>query len=115
MLAFLVDSNCVRIMTPLEKPCIEPNSYIPGERVGNLDRLHSKILAPLMDDGTPNFTECNMYGVGFKFACRLESSTNHTYEGYQIFVVVYSTNSDVWTDSLFDFLHDSGLNPTKLN
>lgn len=102
-------------MTPAEKPCIEPNSYIPGERVGNLDRMHAKILAPLMDGGTRNQTEYNMYDVGFTFACRLESCTNHTCEGYQLFVIVYTVNSDLWTDSLFDFLHASGLNPSELN
>ena len=115
MFAFPVDPNCIRLMAPEEKPCIETNSYIPGERVGNLDRMHAKIIAPLMDDGTPNLTECNLYDVGFKFACRLESCTNHTCEGYQIFVIVYTVNSDLWTDSLFDFLHASGLNPSKLN
>ena len=102
-------------MTPVDVPCEEPSSYIPGERVGNLDRLHAKILAPFMDDGTPILTECNVYDEGYKFACRLESCTNHSFEGYPIFVVVYSINSDLWTNSLFALLDAFELNPTKLN
>ena len=45
-------------MTPVDVPCEEPSPYIPGERVGNLDRFHAKILAPFLDDGTPILTEC---------------------------------------------------------
>ena len=47
-------------MSPVDVPCEEPSSYIPGERVGNLDRLHAKILAPSMDDGTPTLTDFNL-------------------------------------------------------
>ena len=78
-----------------------------------MDRLHAKILAPLIDDGTPFFFGCNVYDEGFKFECRLQSCTNHTFEGYEVIVVVLSINSDLWTDSLFDYFNELNLNPTK--
>jgi hypothetical protein len=49
----------------------------------------------------------HVYDTDFKFDCRLQTVTNHTREGYAIHIVMYSNNSDSWTDSVIEYLRAS--------
>ena len=57
-----------------------------------------------MDDSADAIDENSTYGQGFTFACRLREDSNHTVDGYAIDVVVFSINSDSWTNTFMDVL-----------
>jgi ABC-type polysaccharide transport system permease subunit len=76
--------------------------------VGNLDREHARILAPIMDC-LHVLSIGHIYNADFKFDCRLKNVTNHTREGYAICIVLYSNNSDSWTDSVINYLRSSDV------
>jgi hypothetical protein len=85
-----------------------PASYIPGEHIGHLSRDAALVLSAFMDSPHPALNENNVYGRGFQFACRLRDDTNHTCEGYAI-DVVFSINSDSWTNLFFDILTEKSI------
>ena len=58
--------------------------------------------------------ECNIYDVGFRFECVLDEKLHHKAEGYLITILVYSLNSDLWTDKLFQILLSKNVGPIKL-
>jgi hypothetical protein len=93
-----IDSNCIRILAPKTVAQQHPASYIPGEDLGHISRDAALVLSEFMDSPNPLLNENNRYGRGFTFACRLREDTNHTCEGYLIDVVVFSNNSDSWTN-----------------
>ena len=59
-----------------------------------------------MDEDNLLLDECNVYSVGFKFACILLEDINHRAAGYLIKIAVYSINSDSWTHKLYDILKE---------
>lgn len=82
--------------------------------MGNLDKDHAKILAPIMDC-LHVLTLGLIYNTDFKVDCRLHTVTNHTREGYAIYIVMYSNNSELWTNSVIDYLRASNVaNVVKL-
>lgn len=90
-------------------------SYIPGEDIGHVSRDVALILSDFMDSPNPQLNENNVYGRGFRFACRLRDDTNHSCEGYAIDVVVFSINSNSWTDLLLDILSEQNVVCHKIN
>jgi hypothetical protein len=89
-------------------------SNIPREHIGHLSRDAALVLSDFMDSPHPALNENNVYGRGFQFAFRLRDDTNHTCEGYAIDVVVFSINSDSWTNLLFDILTEKSIVCEKL-
>lgn len=90
-------------------------SYIPGEHIGHISRDTALVISEFMDSNSSLLNENNRYGRGFMFACRLKEDTNHTSAGYDIDVVVFTTNSDSWTDLFHDILSQRNIVCHKLN
>lgn len=90
------------------------SNFAPGERLGNISRETASALADLMDSPSDLLDECNIYDVGFRFVCVLSEKLHHKGEGYLITILVYSINSDVWTDKLYDILLAKNARPNKL-
>jgi hypothetical protein len=80
------------------------SNFAPGERLGNISRESASALADLMDFPSVLLDECNVYDIGFRFVCVLSEKLHHKGEGYLITILVYSINSDMWTDKMFDIL-----------
>lgn len=76
--------------------------------MGNLDKEHAKILAPFLDC-LHELSLGSVYDTDFKLDCRLRTVTNHTCKGYAIYIVMYSNNSDSWTDSVIEYLRGSNI------
>ena len=68
-----------------------------------------------MDFDCARLNECNKYGVGFMFVCRLKEDTNYTCEGYAIDVVVLSKNSDSWTNLFHAILTEKNVICRKMS
>ena len=64
-----------------------PARYVPGERIGNVDRDVAAILKYYMDDDFDVLLECDCYGIGFHFSCTLIEDSNHRRDGYEIKIV----------------------------
>jgi hypothetical protein len=92
-----------------------PALYIPGEHIGHISRDAALVLSEFMDSPHPALNENNIYGLGFKIACRLRDDTNHTSEGYLIDVIVFSINSDPWTYFFLNVLAEKNIFCHKLN
>jgi hypothetical protein len=67
------------------------------------------VLSEFMDSPHPLLNENNRYGRGFKFACRLREDTNHTCGGYLIDVIIFSVNSDSWTNLFCNVLAEKNI------
>ena len=102
-------------MAPTGAMQILPASYDPGERIGNVRRDTAQIMSEFIDFDCVRLNECNKYGVGFMFVCRLKEDINHTCEGFAIEVVVLSKNSDSWTDLLLEILTEKNVVCKKMN
>jgi hypothetical protein len=110
-----IDRNCIRILAPKTMVQEHPALYIPGEHIGHISRDAALVLSEFMDSPHPALNENNIYGLGFKIACRLRDDTNHTSEGYLIDVVVFSINSDPWTHLFLNVLAEKNIFCHKLN
>lgn len=93
---------------------MEENNFQSQERLGNLGRETASVLADLMDFDNDLLDECNVYDVGFRFACVLDEKLHHKTEGYLITILVFSLNSDLWTEKLLQILISKDLRPIKL-
>ena len=93
---------------------MEGNNFQSQERLGNLGRETASVLADLMDFDNDLLDECNVYDVGFRFACVLDEKLHHKNEGYLITILVFSLNSDLWTEKLLQILISKDLRPIKL-
>ena len=91
------------------------SNFSPGERLGNVSRETASVLADLMDFPNVLLDECNIYDLGFRFVCLLSEKLHHKGEGYLITILVYSINSDLWTDKLYNILLAKNANPIKLS
>jgi hypothetical protein len=94
---------------------VHPASYVPGERIGHIRRDAALVLSEFIDSPHTALNENNIYGQGFKVACRLRDDTNHTSEGYLIDVVIFSINSEPWTNLFLDILAEKNIFCHKLN
>jgi hypothetical protein len=111
----LSDRNCVQIMAPGKSVAVVlPARYVPGERIGNVDRDVAAYLKCYMDDDFDVLLASNCYKVGFYFTCILSEDTHHRGDGYFIKIIVRSNNSASWCDDMFDSILAKGLNPVKL-
>ena len=86
-------------------------NFEPSERLGNISREAAKVLAEFMDNQNVLLDESNVYGVDYKFACMLTENLNHTREG---FILVYSLNSDSWTDKMLNISKTTKIHTAKL-
>ena len=79
--------------------------FLPGDRIGNLNREVSRIVAPLMDQsfGSDSCMKDNKtYSVGYDFRCVLSSvDFNHSRDGYSMEIVVSTINSLAWVEELY--------------
>ena len=79
--------------------------FLPGDRIGNLCREVSTIIAPLMDRsfGSDSCMKDNKtYSVGYDFRCVLSTvDFNHSRDGYSIEIVVSTINSLAWVEELY--------------
>ena len=91
-----------------------PARYVPGERIGNVDRDVAAILKCYMDDDFDVLLASDSYNVGFYFSCILIEDTHHRGDGYLVKIIVRSDNSILWCDEMFDNILAKGLNPVKL-
>ena len=67
-----------------------------------------------MDAPSPQLDECNVYSVGYTFVCILLEDSSHRPAGFLVKIMVYSINSDLWTQKLFDILKEKEMKPTKM-
>lgn len=107
----MTDSNCIQILAPIDSPPTPPSTYVLGERIGNVSREVALVLASLMDVENVSLPECNAYELGFRFQCQVEEDSHHKAEEY---ITVYSSNSDILTDKMFDILNTQGLNLLRM-
>jgi hypothetical protein len=98
----------------LDLAAVEGNNFQSQERLGNLGREKASVLADLMDFDNDLLDECNVYDVGFRFACVLDEKLLHKNEGFLITILVFSLNSDLWTEKLLQILISKDLRPIKL-
>ena len=92
----------------------EGNNFQSEERLGNVGRETASDLADLMDFNNDLLGECNLYDAGFRFECMLDKKLHHKAEGYLITILVYSLDSDLWTNKLFQILISKNVGPIKL-
>ena len=104
----------MQIIAPLDLVADEGNNFQSEERLGNIGRETASVLADLMDFNSDLLDECNLYDVGFRFECVLDEKLHHKAEGYLITILVYSLNSDLWTDNLFQIPLSKNVGPIKL-
>ena len=73
-------------------------------------------MSSVIDTPNVDVLECNEYGVGF-FFCILVENSNHRGDKFRISIMVYTINSDAWTDNFMKFLsnHDIKCNKVSLN
>ena len=71
-------------------------------------------MAAFMDNVNPALDESNLYDVDFKFIRVLTENLNHRAAGYTIDILVYSANSDSWTDVMLKNLQTEKMGPTKI-
>ena len=105
------DSNCIQLVLPLTIEASEISGFVAGDRIGNLCKEISLVLAPLMDNdfGTLACVRDNLhYMIGYSFICRLSyERLNHSRKGYDIEIVVLTSNSKCWVDELYEVLLES--------
>ena len=106
----MTDANCIQILAPIDSAPTPPSTYVLGERIGNVSREVALVLASILDFEDVTLPECNVYDLGFRFQCVVDEDSHHKAEGYFVNIIVYSINSDVFTDKMFDIL---GLNPLR--
>jgi hypothetical protein len=94
-------------------PAVDSN-FGPAERLGNVSREAAKVLSEFMDNRNIHLDEYNVYGVDYKFVCVFTENLNHTKEGWTVVILVYSPNSDAWTDKMLKILKCTKMNTTKL-
>jgi hypothetical protein len=80
-------------------PAVDSN-FGPAERLGNVCREAAKVLSEFMDNRNIHLDEYNEYGVDYKFVCMFTENLNHTKEGWTVLILLYSPNSDAWTDKM---------------
>lgn len=108
------DANCIQILAPIDSAPTPPDTYVLGERIGNVSREVALVLAGLMDHQNVSLPECNAYDIGFRFQCIVDEDSHHKAAGYFVNIVVYSINSDIFTVKMFDILNSQGLNPLRM-
>ena len=89
-------------------------NFEPSERLGNISREAAKVLAEFMDNQNVLLDESSVYGLDYKFVCVLTENLNHTREGFSVVILVYSLNSDSWTDKMLSILNSAKIHTTKL-
>ena len=112
---FYTDMNCVQIIAPKNTAAVHPATYYLGERIGNVSRNVAAVPSELMDVRCPQLDECNEYSVDYVFRCILLEDSTHRSSGFLVKIIVYSVNSDLWTQKLFDILKEKGTKPTKIS
>ena len=112
-LSYVTDANCIQILAPADSLPSPPSTYVLGERIGNVSREVALVLASLMDFDDACLPECNAYNLGFRFECIIEEDSHHKAEGYFVNIIVFSINSDIFTDKMYDILNTKGLNPLR--
>ena len=92
------------MLAPSKYVDVRQGSFIPGQHIGHISRNFASILAPLIDDHhlTLSFYAHLVYG-----------DTNHSRVGYDIDVVVLSSNSKEFNELLFVQFSELKLNPIK--
>ena len=100
-------------MSSLDTAAIHPATHYPGERLGNVSRAEASVISDFMDGDNLQLDDCNVSSVEFKFVCILLEDTNHRTAGYLIRIVVYSVNSDSWTQKLYDILKEKKMKPIR--
>ena len=71
-------------------------------------------MSEFMDNENPRSNKCHTYGITFMFVCRLREDTNHTVEGYAVDIVMFSKNSDSWTNLMVDILIEKNITAVQL-
>ena len=110
----LSDSNCVQIIAPSDILVRDACNFEASERLGNVSKEAAKVMSTFMDNMNPALDKSNTYGVDFKFVCVLTENLNHRAVGYTIDILVYSANSDSWTDVMLKILQSEKMGPTKI-
>lgn len=108
------DVNCIQILSPDPVVPAADSNFGPAERLGNVSREAAKVLSEFMDNRNINLDEYNIYGVDYKFVCVFTENLNHTKEGWTVAILVYSANSDAWTDKMVNILKCTKINTIKL-
>jgi hypothetical protein len=84
--------------------------YSPEERIGNISKEISAILAPLADNpfGSVACVGDNInYTSGYYFLCLLaDVNFNHSPQGYALDVIVHTSNSQIWIDEMYSKLSE---------
>ena len=105
------DSNFIQLILPLEIEASDISGFIPGDRIGNLCKEICLVLAPLMDNdfGSLACVGDNLqYMTRYSFSCRLSyQNFNHSRNGYDIEIIVRTSNSQCWIDELYELLLES--------
>lgn len=101
----LVDVNCIQLLAPSRYVDVSQGSFIPGQHIGHISRNFAAILAPLIDDHHLTLS-C--------YAHLVYGDTNHSRVGYDIDVVVLSSNSTEFNELLFLKFSELNLNPIKM-
>ena len=94
------DSNCIQLVLPMDPDRGILVGFLPRDRIGNLCREVSTIIAPLTDQSFGS-DSCMKYNktdsVGYDFRCVLSSvDFKHSRDGYSIEIVVSTINSLAW-------------------
>lgn len=110
----LSDCNCVQVLAPLVEMAVPPANFLAGERICHVSRDVALILSLFMDNPHASLSESNEYGVGFEFKCLFVEDSSHREEGFRIEIIVYTTNSELWTDHFTEILAEKKINYFKL-
>lgn len=86
----------------------EANSdFGPSERLGNDSREADKVLSEFIDNNNILLYEFDLYCVDCELVCVLTGNLNHKVEGFTVVILVYSLNSDAWTDIMLNILEST--------
>ena len=72
------------------------------------------MLASFMDFDDASLPECNVYNVGLKYQRILVDDSNHRAEGFDVNIVVFYINIDLFTDEMMHLLGSKGLCPHRI-
>ena len=103
------------MLAPLVEIAVHPANFLAGERICHVSRDVALILSLFMDTPHVSLSESNEYGVGFEFKCLFVEDSSHREEGFRIEIVVYTMNSDLWTDHFTEILTKHKINYFKLS
>lgn len=103
----LPDCNCFQVLAP-------PANLLAGKRICHVSRDVALILSLFMENSHASLSESNEFGVGFEFKCLFVEDSSHREEGFRIEIVVFTTNSELWTDHFTEILAENKINFFKL-